>query len=132
MRIYLLILSILFCYPSFAQVSTRVSVDDNPIFFSKSTSIPPVVKLPRLDIEKLIKEDEEERERGFIYLPRFGKDVDVNYSLANSGNWEDVEHGKLWKLEIFSDGALSLNMMFDQFFLSEGAELNIYNRDKQL
>jgi len=44
--------------------------------------------------------------------------------LENSGNWENFKQGKLWKLKIFSEGALSLNMIFDQFFLSEGAELN--------
>lgn len=132
MRVYLLILGIFLCYPSFAQVSTKISIDNKPIFFSKSTSTPPTVNLPKLDIDKLIKEDEEERERGNIILPRFGKDVDVNYSLSNSGNWEEVERGKLWKLEILSAGALSLNLMFDRFFLSEGAELNIYNRDKTI
>lgn len=127
MKLLLLLASILsLCVSSFAQVPTRISTDTRiKVFESKSDSKPPVVRLPKLDISTYIKEDEEEQKRGLGYPPRFGKDIDVNYSLSNSGKWEDMGDGKLWKLEIASEGALSLNIILDKFFISEGSELYI-------
>lgn len=61
-------------------------------------------------------------------LYRFGKGFDVNYTLAD-GKWEKVEGGRLWSLTAKSENALSLNFVFNNFSLPEGADLYIENQE---
>jgi len=58
---------------------------------------------------------------------QFGNPVDVRITLDNSGRVFTVQGGRVWILEIFSEGALNLNLIFDKFYLPEGAELYAYN-----
>ncbi|MCB9189537.1 MAG: T9SS type A sorting domain-containing protein [Flavobacteriales bacterium] len=63
----------------------------------------------------------------------FGYEHAVNYSLGNSGSWENLDNGdRIWRLRISSPGALSLNFVFSDFELPEGAHLHIYNADKSM
>lgn len=114
----------------FAQIQTRINSGQEEQFKSKSNSLPPVVRLPQIDIEALKKEDEVGNSNGLP--PRFGKDIDVNYSLDNSGVWENAIGGRIWKLEIFSENAFSINLIIENFELSEGSELYFYNRDRSM
>lgn len=50
----------------------------------------------------------------------------------SDGKWEEVEAGRVWSLEIHSPGALSLNFIFDRFNLAEGAELYMYNMQRDM
>ena len=53
---------------------------------------------------------------------RIGFAHEVDYNLENSGEWIDLPDGsKLWRLEIFCPHALSINVLFDSFWLPEGA-----------
>lgn len=96
----------------FAQIQTRINSGQEEQFKSKSNSLPPVVRLPQIDIEALKKEDEVGNSNGLP--PRFGKDIDVNYSLDNSGVWENAIGGRIWKLEIFSENAFSINLIIEK------------------
>ncbi|NQY68049.1 MAG: trypsin-like peptidase domain-containing protein [Flavobacteriales bacterium] len=61
----------------------------------------------------------------------FGEKTEVDFSLSNSDNWEVLRNGDyLWTLGIESPNAYSLNLVFDNFYLPEGAELFIYNKAK--
>lgn len=63
----------------------------------------------------------------------FGYEHQVNYSPSNSGTWETLASGdKVWRLRIKSEGALSLNFIFSDFRLPEGAHIHIYNSDKSM
>ncbi len=56
----------------------------------------------------------------------------VNFNLNNSGQWEVLPNGdRLWRLQILSEGAKSLNLTFDQFHLPKDAKLFIYNPDNK-
>ncbi|MDR0207385.1 MAG: T9SS type A sorting domain-containing protein [Bacteroidales bacterium] len=84
--------------------------------------------MPFLDLETLQREDlANER----LPMPfRFGYPHDVNLSLSNSGIWKTTEDGgRLWNLKIYSPDALSLNLLYDQFWLPEGAKFFIYSTD---
>lgn len=105
--------ALVFSFRLFSQIPVRIVYDDEVPVVVRSTSTPPIVKMPSIDVGVLKKEDKQEE--GLGIPPRFGKDIDVNYTLSNSGKWEDVEGGKLWKLEIFSENALSINLIFDDF-----------------
>lgn len=66
-----------------------------------------------------------------VGLPlRFAIPVRVNYSLDNAGTWEVLKDGShLWRLRVGSDGALSLNLGFTEYFMPEGASLTILTSD---
>jgi len=62
---------------------------------------------------------------------RFGKALDVRLGLDNAGRWTNLtDGGRLWRLRISSQGAYSLNFIFDRFNLPQGAELYMYNQDQ--
>ncbi len=122
--------SLVLSFKLFSQIPTRIINEGEKPIEARSSTTPPIVKMPTLDINTLKREDKEEE--GLGVPPRFGKDIDVNYTISNSGNWEDVDGGKLWKLEILSEDAKSINLIFDDFYLSKGAEINIYNKEMSM
>ena len=86
-----------------------------------------VKRMPSFDLAQLQREDAERDSTGGLF--RFGKAFDVSYTLAD-GQWETVDGGRLWTMAFASDGALSLNFVFNDFRLPKGAELYIENEDK--
>ena len=62
---------------------------------------------------------------------RFGYKYDVNYNLKNSGSWKVLPNGdKIWQLAIECQGALSVNLLFQNFQLPKGAYLYLYDIDQ--
>lgn len=89
----------------------------------------PTIKLRDLDLVKLNKEDEIDNENGIP--PRFGFRHEVNLNMKNSGKWIDLsENGKIWTLKITSDKALSLSLLFDEFWMPDNGKLFVYNENK--
>ena len=67
------------------------------------------------------------KQDGFV----FGKEIEVDYNLKNSGLWETLpDGGRLWRLGIESTGAYSLNLLFDKFNIPPHSHLFIYTEDK--
>lgn len=63
----------------------------------------------------------------------FGFEHQVDYSLSNSGEWETLSNGdRIWRIRISSPGALSLNFVFSDFRLPEGAHVHIFNEDRSM
>ncbi|MFK7784457.1 MAG: T9SS type A sorting domain-containing protein [Crocinitomicaceae bacterium] len=86
--------------------------------------------LPSVDIDALKAEDAITEQHKDIPL-RFAYAHEVNFNLVNSGEWTTASDGsKIWRLGVESENAHSLNVTFDQFVLSEGATVFIYNEDK--
>ena len=85
--------------------------------------------LPSFDLASMQSEDSvNDQSKGPF---RFGYNHDVNFSLNNSGTWLTLPNGdRLWQFLIRSPGALSINLAFDDFFMPEGANLFVYNADK--
>jgi len=85
--------------------------------------------LSPINNEDLLREDELLALQGEKSL-RFGKDVLVDISPASHGIWTDLPNGgKLWRLNIKSRGAFNINLIFDRFYLPEGARLFVYAPD---
>lgn len=62
---------------------------------------------------------------------RFAHPYFVCLTPENSGTWyEEDENLTIWQLKVNSPGAKSINLIFDQFKLEEGARLFIYNTDQ--
>ena len=90
----------------------------------------PIVTMPHLDMGKLQKEDLLNDGNGTPF--RFGYSEKVNLTMSNSGSWTTTsDGGQLWTLRIYSPDALSLNLLYDSFWLPDGAKFFIYSEDKK-
>ncbi|GAA4272731.1 hypothetical protein GCM10022258_20250 [Aquimarina gracilis] len=62
---------------------------------------------------------------------RFGYEFKVNLGLSNAGVWDDLPDGsRIWRLNIISKGAKTINFIFDTYRLPRGATIYLYNNDK--
>lgn len=54
----------------------------------------------------------------------------VDFTPQNSGVWQTLADGtKVWRLAIQSDGAYSINLVFDHFNLPDGGQMFIFSND---
>lgn len=54
-----------------------------------------------------------------------------NLSLENAGQWITLDNGdRIWKLKISSPDAKAINLLYNNFYLPEGASFFIYNEEK--
>ena len=87
-------------------------------------------EMPRLDIEALLADDVQRETSDQPAAPRFAKNIQVGYTLDDSGTWETLNDGsRLWRLLISSPGALSMHLGLDRFDLPRGAEFWVHAPD---
>ena len=60
---------------------------------------------------------------------RYGMMLGANFGLTDSGQWDAVSGGQVWRLGLTSSGAHSLGLEFDELRLPEGAELYVLSGD---
>ncbi len=83
-----------------------------------------------LDIEKIKKIDSLDEIDKIPF--EIGVPCKTTISMENAGEWFTLENGaKIWKLEIIVKGAKSINLLYDKFWLADGATLHIYNEQKK-
>ena len=129
------VLTFLFCILVCFSVRAQLSTNEKPISFirpSEMGSNQQIDKriMPALDMEAIIKEDLEDEL--YDYPPRFGYSHKVDYNLQNSGTWHELSNGdKLWQLTISCPKAVSINLLYDKFWIPEGGKLFIFTPDKQ-
>lgn len=112
-----------------SAVLAQLSRPGSPPGFSPVTVDTGMVfeRMPEVDVIALLAEDRLLDSRTDVPW-RFGKNIDVALSPDNSGIWHELPDGsRLWRLGISSPGAYSLNLLFDNYYLPEGAELYIYS-----
>ncbi len=127
MKKLLLFLAIIFSANSVAQVTNEgkpyswKTMDDTQTFQHNA--------LPSFDLEAVLAEDEI-NDPLFDRPWRFGFMHSVDYGF-DKGQWTTLENGdRIWRILISSPGALSLNVIFDDFFMPEGGEVYLYNNEK--
>jgi hypothetical protein len=122
---YFLILS-----QSFAQIIHEPGTPASWTQFKSPTADVPVMKMPAFDLEAQLAEDAvNDQEKSGPW--RFGFPFQTAYDLENSGVWHDLENGeRIWRIALHSPGALSMNVIFDQYVLVPGDQLFIYNADR--
>ena len=90
----------------------------------------PVELIPSFNLDSVQKEDEINAQRKDIPW-RFGYNFSVNFNPDNSGIWENCGKGnRIWRLKIASKNAVSINIIFGEYFLPEGGKVFIYNENK--
>lgn len=59
---------------------------------------------------------------------RFGYKYETDFSLDNSGTWTTLANGnRLWQLELVCDGAMTVNLIFENLFIPDGAYIYLYD-----
>lgn len=82
------------------------------------------------DMEQIAIEDLERSKNGQLH--RVGVIVDVDICNNTAGTTIELEDGtKIWMLKISLDGAKSLTMLYNEFYIPEGGKLFLYNENKQ-
>lgn len=85
--------------------------------------------LPSFDLKAIEAEDEINDKRKDKPW-RFGYMHSVDFGFEH-GQWDTLDNGdRVWRMNIASPGALSLNVVFDDFFLPQGGSVYLYNDDK--
>ena len=112
----------------------QVSEGGMPYTFSSpiADSIPTVRK-DSVDVAALLSEDDLERKQGIQVPSRFGYPFEVSLGLDNAGRWTELPNGdRVWRLRIAAPGAYSINLLYDEFWLPEGAKFFIYNENRDM
>lgn len=108
----------------------QISKGGTPPSFSTSSlkdSIA-IIQMPPVNIDSLIQND---TIGNFTF--RFGYAIDIDMGLNSSGTWDTLQNGdKIWRLKISSQGAFSINLIYDDFWLPEGSQFFVYNEDKSM
>lgn len=129
-KIVLLFSLSIFTLLAVGQVETRSFPNGNAIdqvkTIQKRTKSITKKQMPSFDVQQMLKEDLIVDKMGDAPY-RFGKGFDVNYSLQD-GSWASTDNGRLWSMNVESQGAISINFIFNNFYLPEGAELYITNK----
>lgn len=122
--------SLLLCISIYAQKSDKSypkSIElklNDEYSFSSSKKI-----FGKLNIIDLQREDEDDEKNGLP--PRFGYPLDVNLNTTNSGTWKILSNGaRIWRLEIQCVEAISINLLYDKFWLPKGAKFHLYSKNK--
>ncbi len=89
-----------------------------------------LIVLARQDNQALLEEELKNRQVGTP--PKFAVSFPVAISPLKRGNWEELNDGTaVWRLRILSPDAHSLNLGFGEFYLPEGAKLDLYSADQK-
>ena len=111
----------------FAQLSIESSPKSIELNLNQ---IIPIITMEKLDEEKFLMEDQIEYLDKSIPF-RFGAPFNVNLDLNNSGQWIETELGRVWFLSIKSESAFSINLIYDNFIIPEGAEMFVYDENME-
>ena len=110
--------------------SAQVTNEGQPLSWGMNLSKSIEAKeLPDFDMNLMNDQDATNDDRMDIPF-RFGYMHSVDYGFED-GIWTNLENGdRIWRILISSEGALSLNFIFDDFYIPEGGNLYLYNDDR--
>ena len=124
----LIALFLIFSSVGFSQVTN----EGQPLSWSYASSDLLDVEaktLPSFDL-KAIEDEDKINDNSFDRPWRFGYMHSVDYGFED-GQWDILENGdRIWRILINSPEALSLNFIFDNFYIPKGASLYLYNDQK--
>lgn len=82
--------------------------------------------MPYQDNAQLLEDELARREPGIA--PRFAQKINTQISPATHGTWEEVEPKlAVWRLQIYSAKAKSINLGFTKYEMPAGGQLLLYN-----
>lgn len=120
---------------SFATIAQTFNVGGPLSFSSEVLSDDSKISMQVMPAFDLVKQLEEDliNQANKVGPFRFGYEHITNYSLDNSGDWRTTKDGgRLWKIKFSSPGALSMNVIFNDFFIPDGASVHLYNKETDM
>jgi hypothetical protein len=113
------------------EINAQISRGGTPYQWETKSELPlELVRLPEVNLEELAAEDAiNDKYKDVPY--RFGANIAVDLDNVNDGVWTELENGDgIWRLGIQSEGAISINFIFDQYYLPDGGKVFVYSKDK--
>ena len=120
------------CLLSSGYAISQVSHGGKPLPVSALTTRAEMAfeEMPSFDVAEQLRLDslnESDLRSGFHFAYKFMTD----YTPDNSGSWFTQADGtRVWRLGIRSQGAYSINILFSEYDLPEGAQLFLYDPDQ--
>ncbi len=115
-----------FLMAALAPIATPLSA--GPATNAKALSEVRTFEVTGLDSSALLLQAEANEGLGDPY--QFAEPVETNIDPGVSGTWETLPDGdELWRLVVVSKGALSVNLGFSAFRLTENATMHLYTPD---
>lgn len=122
-------LFIFFILLNFSFIQAQVTNEGQPKSWKLSLKSQKAYSMPGFDLKSIQKKDiinDKKENQPF----RFGYEHQVSFGMKD-GEWRTLKNGdKVWLINIISKGAKTLNFLFDEFYIPEGAELYFYNDEK--
>jgi len=124
------------CFISIVVISLSINSLNGQIRSSKKpkfnlapkTALTQMKILPKQNNKYLLDNEQNNNKTG---PHQIGTTIDVNFNLNNSGKWVELDNGgRIWTLSIFSESAKGINLIYNEFDLPYGAELNLYSKTK--
>jgi len=115
------------------QGKGQISYGGSPASFNRLKGA--ILKLPVVDMAPVNNFDlqlKEAQSKSPFKKQKFAKSFDVDISPENSGVWYSADGMKIWRVDIRSKGAYSLNILFDRAILPTGASIFIYTPDHRI
>ncbi|MDL2262609.1 PKD domain-containing protein, partial [Bacteroidales bacterium OttesenSCG-928-I21] len=103
-----------------------------PISYTNKTLTTDIdqIMLEQPNMKLIIEEDAETEKNGG--MRRVGYIIPVKYNMNNAGTWETLKDGtQIWRLKITCPEALSLVMLYEEFYLPQGSQLFLYNENRK-
>ena len=120
----IILLSLLGSVHVAAQVITTQYENSSPMPKMQKAMVKTVThNLPAPDLTDIVQDT--------VLVPRFGKAYDSTFSL-DDGVWVENDSGRVWTTSFVAENAKSLNLVFDDVVLPEGAELYVSNEDNTI
>ena len=88
------------------------------------------IELPPLDLEGVVQQDSiNDLDKSLPW--RYGISRPVRLDMMKDGEWTDLPNvGRIWRVAIKSADAINLSVNFDDFYIPQGARLQLYNEDR--
>ena len=82
------------------------------------------------DMVQIMNEDASDEKNGEMY--KVARILDVNMNMDNCGTTDVLADGtKVWRVRVACEGAKALKVMCEEFYIPNGAELFLYNENRQ-
>ena len=114
----------------FSQISSGGfprSLKGNKSYFKEKI---PIHVMEYVDVNSLKAEDaivDKHKDRPW----RFGENIYVDIDIKENSVETSFDNGKVYRMAIKSEGAVSINLTFDNFHLPKGADLFVYTKDQR-
>ena len=89
-----------------------------------------IIELPLLDLEGVAQQDSiNDLNKSLPW--RYGISRSIKIDMNQDGEWTDVPNvGRIWRAGIRSTDAINLSVNFDNFYIPQGARLQLYNKER--